>query len=183
MRKLSLMLLGCCIAIASAFSQGTSGSIHSISITDIDGGSFNLGNYAGKKIMVFIAPVNNNDISKINEIDSFQTLYGDSIKLVGIMSYEHGYIDSNKAKIKNIYTSKGVDILLTEGMHTKNTSGVTVASFVYWLTSKSQNLRFNVEIKGIGQKFFINKQGLLYGVVPPEIPLTSTIVRSYALKN
>ena len=152
-------------------------SLSSMTIKNIDGVDVNLSSYTGSKILFFIAPVNAADSMRLYDIDSFVTAYGNKIQLIGIMSYEDGYIDSNKAAIKALYQqSWGFNFTLTEGMHTKKAAGANQSDLCKWLTSKTLNGKFNTDCKGICQKFFIQTDGTIYSILPAEIPFISGFV-------
>ncbi|MBC7387782.1 MAG: hypothetical protein H7329_01100 [Opitutaceae bacterium] len=109
------------VAFALLFAvHGFSQTIYTQTINNIDGSPVALSSYQGSKVLFIIAPTKLADSSMVDDIDSFKVKYGDTIKLVGILSFEDGYADSNKAAIKSIYQSRGLgNMLLTEGMHTR----------------------------------------------------------------
>lgn len=155
-------------------------SLHSLTIKNIDGNNVNLGSYQDSSILIIcLAPVHTNDSIRIKEIDSLITMYGSKMKMIGVMSIEDGYVDSNKTVIKNLYSSRGITITLTEGMYTRKSSGSNQSVLLNWLTSKTQNHRFNIDAKGVGQKFFLDKYGKLFAVLSPEVPFISPIVENY----
>jgi hypothetical protein len=175
--KKTVFLLAALYCCSLSFGQS---SIHALSINNIDGGAINLASYQDSNILIIcIAPISETDINKINEIDSLIAVHGSKIRVIGVMSIEDGYIDSNKTAIKNIYTSRGIPIILTEAMYTRKSSINNQSSFLAWLTTKTLNLRFKVDTKGIGQKFFIDKYGKIFAVLPPEVPFISPIVENY----
>ncbi len=155
---------------------GNSQSIYTQSITNIDGGTVSLNTYQGKKIVFMIAPIKEADSMKLNEIIAFAAKYPDSVKLVGIMSIDDGYVDSNKASIKSMYQSKGINILLTQGMNTKKVAGANQGAIMKWLTDQTMNKRFDDDAGGVGQMFFVNEVGKLYSVLIAQTPLNSPAV-------
>ena len=168
----TLLILLLCSAALSMYGQ----SADSLSVNNIDGSSVSLLSYQGHKILFLIAPARLSDSTKLNELASFNSRYGDTVKLVGIMSKEDGYVDSNKTKIKTMYQNKGINILLTEGMFTKKGSGANQGSLMQWLTKQSLNKRFDEDTKGVGQKFFADENGKLFSVLIPETRLFSPAV-------
>ena len=80
--------------------HGFSQTIYTQTINNIDGSPVAFSSYQGSKVLFIIAPTKLGDSSMVDDIDSFKVKYGDTIKLVGIMSFEDGYADSNKAAIK-----------------------------------------------------------------------------------
>ncbi len=155
---------------------GNSQSIYTQSFTDIDGGSVSLSTYQGKKILFMIAPLKEADSLKLNEIVAFAAKYPDSVKMVGIMSIEDGYVDSNKASIKSMYQGKGINMVLTQGMLTHRDAGTNQGTIMKWLTSRALNKRFSDDAGGVGQMFFVNEMGNLYSVLIAQTSLISPAV-------
>lgn len=164
-------------------SMGQTPSIHNLTIKDIDGLDIHLNSYQGIKLLIFIAPTKETEGITLQELDSIKNRYDTTIKLMGVMSYENGFVDSNKAAIKSMYASLGINLILTQGMHTPKATGSNQSDLFNWLTNKSVNSRFNIDAKGVGQKFFIDKTGKIYSVIPSEIPFTSTIVTNLITKK
>lgn len=150
-------------------------SVYTQSVTNIDGGQVLLNSYAGKKILFIIAPAKLADTAKVDELAAFNTRYGDTIKLIGIMSLEDGYVDSNKAAIKSMYQSRGVNIVLTQGMYTKKTSAYQPA-LMQWLTKRTMNKRFEEDAGGVGQQFYVDESGKLFSVLIAQTNLFSPAV-------
>lgn len=164
----------------SAIAQ--SPSVYTLQLNDINGTPISLGSFQGKKILFCLIPLNasNNEIS---QIDSISKKYSNKIKIVGIPSIEDGYSDSSKQDIKNIYESRNINILLTEGMYTKSSSGTNQSNLISWLTKKELNQRFNFSVNGIGQKFFIDSNGKLLGSLDPNVTYLSTSVKNLIFVN
>jgi hypothetical protein len=130
-----------------------------------------MGSYSGKKVLLIIAPSTLSDSLKIFEIKSFQDRYNDSVVIIGIMSIENGFNTSNGNTIKGFYQQKGINIILTSGMHTKKSSGSNQSALMKWLTTKSLNSKFDIDAMGVMQKYFVNESGKLYGVISPKTSL------------
>ena len=150
-------------------------SIYSVSVNDINGNAINLSSYQGTKILICIAPIKMSfiDSIKISEIDSLVKSYGNKVKVIGVLSKEDGFVDSNKAYIKNIYQSRGINIVLTEGMFTKKTSGISQSALMKWVTTQSLNARFDIDATGVGSKYLLDKNGKMLSVFPPEVSFIS----------
>lgn len=160
------------------YAVGQNNSFYSLQVKDIDGSTINLSSFQGKKILFCTIPLNGSN-SSIDDLDSLIRANGLKIKVIGIPSIEDGFSDSMKVSVKNIYQSRGINILLTEGMYTKKTSGSNQSSLIMWLTKKDLNGSFNLEVKGNGQKFFIDKNGKLFATVNPEVSYLSPLIRNY----
>lgn len=165
MKKWIAILLVNLVTITVGLGQ----SIHSLSFNNIDGGNVSLNTYQGFKTMFVIAPVSASDSNRLKQLKNFYVRYGDSIKIIGIMSIEDGYNSANNAAIKNLYDSNGINIniVLTNGMYTKKAAGSSQSGLMKWLTEKDDNLRYDTDAKGLWDKYFVNKSGKLYGISGP----------------
>lgn len=165
-----------CILICSLcllYLAGEGQSLYGNTFKNIDGTALDLGAFKNTKLMIFLAPISEMDALKLHEIDSFYSKNAAQIKLLGIVALEQGYVDSNKQKIKNMYSSRGIEIVLTEAMYTEVPSMYNQSELVQWLIKRSKNGRFEVANPIIGYKFFIDPSGKLYSVLPPEVSLLS----------
>jgi len=165
-------------------SAASAQSVHNLSLNTIDGTSVSFSSYAGKKIVVIIASVNEMDTLFLNELLAFTARYHDSVQVIAVPSREDGYNDSNKTKLKNFYQSLASNILLADGVFIKKSSGNNQSALFKWLTHQEENHRFNNEALGQGHKFFIDESGKLYSVLSPQVPLLSYAVeRDMQRKN
>ena len=137
-----------------------------------------MSSYQGKKVMFIIAPLQSSDSNMIQQFRVFHDRFGDSVQIIGVMSIEDGFSSANSATIKALYDSNGINIpiVLTSGMYTKKSSGASQSPLMKWLTEIDLNDVYDVESKGIGDKYFINKLGKLYGLSFPDNSLLSANV-------
>ena len=158
--------------VLSGFGQ----SVDSLTIKNIDGANVSLLSYMGSKTLFLIAPSRPADSAELKELAAFNVRYGDTIKIVGILSFEDGYVDSNKMAIKAMYQHKGINLLLTEGMYTKK-SAANQSALMKFLTWQSLNKRVDDDAMGRGHKFFVNENGKLYATLIPQASLFSAAVK------
>lgn len=125
-------------------------------------------------MLFIIAPLNPSD-TLISHIAAFKKKYGSQIKVIGVLSKEDGYSDSIKTAVKQIYDTTG--IILTEGVYTHKTSGELQAPFMKLFTHKDMNWYFDVDVTGIGQKFFVSRIGRLHAVLRPQTPLEAPAIK------
>jgi glutathione peroxidase len=178
--KQVVFLLLCCLSIGTSFGQS---SLYGQTIKDIDGNTINLSAYTGQKLLIAVAPVRQEDMLSISEIDSFKNVYGSKVKILAVLSKEDGYLDSNKAKIKAYYQSVlGASVILTEGVYTRKGSTSQSALF-NWLTHRTANGRSDADVLSVGHKFLIGTDGKLVAVLPPSVPLFSVPVINYVNKG
>ena len=62
-------------------------------------------------------------------------------------------------------------------MYTRKTSTGLQEPLFYWLTHPDENGHFEEETQGVGQKFFTNEEGILFGVVGPEKELSYLLIQ------
>lgn len=144
-----------------------------LSFKTINGDTVMLSSFTGKKTLFFLVSLNETD-SNYSQLQAFRNRYLDTVRIVGVLSFEDGYQTSSASTIQSLYSSMG--IILTEGMYTKKSSGANQSSLMKWLTSKTKNLHFDMDASGIGHKFFVNESVRLFAVMPPQVPLGSPVI-------
>jgi glutathione peroxidase len=169
MKKTSIILMVTFFMSLATYGQ----NYFDLSFTNTNGESISVNSLAGKKTLFLILPLSQND-SNFNQLQSFKNRYLDTVRIVGVLSYEAGYQNSNAATIQSLYTSMG--IIVTGGMYTKKSSGPDQSELMKWLTDKTKNRHFDMDATGIGHKFFVNESGRLYAVLPPQTALSATII-------
>lgn len=153
---------------------GKAQSIYQVAVTGIDDNPINLNSYAGKKILFYILPLSPSD-SNFIRLQAFKNRYLDTVQIIGIPSIEDGYQPSSgAASLKALYANMG--IVITQGMYTRKSSGVSQSELMQWLTNKSKNQHFDMDALGIGHKFFVSGKGRQFAVMPPQVPLTAPLI-------
>jgi glutathione peroxidase len=165
---LRCMLALMCLSVAfTADCQG----IYDHSFKDLDSKNIHLKDFAGKKLLFIILPVSATD-SLAGQLKSFVASYGDKVQVIGVLSQEDGYSKDSKAVIKTMYQNTG--IVVTESMSSRKGNGQS--PLMKWLTNKDENGRFDRDIEGPGQKYFVNEQGKLYAVFSGRLSLSSPFI-------
>jgi glutathione peroxidase len=147
-------------------------SFFSQSFKTIDGQTVSVAEYEGKKTLFYILPLSQTD-PNYSQLQAFKNRYLDTVRIVGVLSYEDGYQNANGSSVQALYNNWGITI--TEGMYTKKSSGSNQSLLMNWLTDKTKNAHFNMDATGVGHKFFVNETGRLFAVLPSQAPLVSTI--------
>jgi len=127
--------------------------------------------FRGKKIMIVILPVTQTarNTAFLRSIVKASENYGDKISIIGVPSFEEGYrIDASNEVAYYHRMTMGRAITIVKGMYTKKASGNRQHSLFFCLTHADQNGHFDGDATGIGEKFFINEKGELYGIVSAE---------------
>jgi len=134
-----------------------------------------MSDWQGKKIMVVLLPVTENADNSIflTQLDSLSRNTMNPVTVIGVPSIEDGYNSTNSISLLQWYRQiLGPQVIITEPMNTRKTSTAQHALF-HWLTHTEGNGHFNEDIINVRQRFFIDAQGELYGMVNPRISLTA----------
>lgn len=150
-------------------------SIYDITITTIDGNKIELSQFKGKKLLIMLLPLSSQDATvSVKDIARLQAKYQSSLVVIGIPSEEAGYKMQDADKLKNIYRAANANIIITEGMKVKK--GTEQVSLFQWLTNKDMNHHFDLDVRGVGSKFFVDEEGELYAVIGPNTALTNPLM-------
>ena len=156
-------------------------SIYSHSVTTIEGVNKPLNAYQGKKIFIMTLPINRNSSndSLLHSLDSLRNVFGSSLVIIATPSYEDGYSTAIKDSLKQWYRSKlSMDIIVTEGMYTRKTSGNQQHALFRWLTDKNRNDHFNKDVLGPKSKFIVWTDGELVGVLGAPVKIGSSTINN-----
>lgn len=143
-------------------------SIYTHSVTTIEGVHKPLNVYQGKKILVMTLPINRNSSndSLLHSLDSLKSAHNSSLIIIATPSYEDGYTPARKDSLRQWYRSiLSMDVIVTEGMYTRKTSGSQQHPLFKWLTDKSRNDHFDRDVTGPKNKFIVWTDGELVGAL------------------
>lgn len=162
----------------NTMAQGTAGkTFHDFTVTTIDGDEFPLSQLKGKKVLVVNTASKCGYTPQYEDLEKLYTTYGgDKFTIIGFpannfMRQEPG----SNAEIKQFCTSK---YNVTFPMMSKiSVKGDDIAPVYKWLTQKDENGVMDAPVKWNFQKFMIDENGHLAGVVySSENPLSDQIV-------
>lgn len=174
MSKLILIVI-CFFVSVTSWAQ----NIYTYSVTSIEGVNKPLNQYQGKKLLIVTLPVqqsSSND-SLLHSLDSIRVAYNGSLQIIAVPAYEDGYTSALKDSLKQWYRSiLSMDIIVTEGLYTRKTSGAQQHPLLKWLTDKNRNNHFDIDVPGAGQKFIVWTNGELIGVLGPHTKIGSNTV-------
>lgn len=165
-------------AIAAFSSPIDAQSAYDFNITTLDGQQHSLNEYAGKTIAIVIIPSTHNsaDSLLLDSIYAIASTYQDSLNIICIPSYETGYKDDSLGSLSVYYDSLlKAPCIVSLGITTSKTSPYQDPLFA-WLTTETQNGHFDQDVQGVGQSFFIDKSGQLYGVLGPDQPFNYELI-------
>lgn len=158
-------------------------NLYDFKVTDIDGKSFDLAQFKGKKVMIV------NVASKCGltpQYEQLQELY-DEYKDTGFViigfpanNFKEQEPGSNE-EIKEFCTlNYGVTFPMMEKI---SVLGDDKAPIYQWLTQKSENGKIDQEVTWNFQKFLIDEKGNLVDVVMPKESPKSEVILNWLAKN
>lgn len=159
-------------------------SIYSYSVSKIEGGNQSLSAFEGKKILIVTLPLQQTAAadSFLFALDTLASAHSSNLVVIATPSYEDGYTPSQKNQLKNWYRSQlGSYIVVTDGLHTRKTSGSQQHGLFQWLTDVNKNEVFDMDITGEEWKFFVRETGVLYGALLPQTRIWSNSVQKTLL--
>jgi glutathione peroxidase len=163
-----------------AFSQAQNQAkktFHDFTVTTIDGEEYPLSQLDGKKVLVVNTASKCGNTPQYEDLENlYKTYGGEKFTIIGFpannfLSQEPG---SNE-EIKQFCTSKyGVTFPMMSKISVK---GSDIAPVYKWLTSKEENGVMDAPVKWNFQKFMIDENGNLAGMVAPgDSPMSDRIV-------
>lgn len=152
--------------------------LYSIHVTGIDGQDKPMSDFAGKKLLIIVLPVTTTsaDSQYLQRVGQVSRTYADSLNVIGVPAFEYGFATANQSAIAQRYAGLiGSPVFITSGMYVKLSSTKQHPLFS-WLTHSAQNGVFDEEVKGVGQKYFIDGNGQLYGVLSAAFTLRDSLM-------
>jgi len=160
----------------TALSGGS--SVYSIHITGINGQDKAMSDFAGKKLLIIVLPLTATpaDSEYLQRVGQVSQIYADSLNIIGVPAYEFGFTAASQPVVLQRYTTLiGAKVFITAAMYVKQSSARQHPLFS-WLTHSAQNGIFDEEVNGVGQKYFIDGNGQLYGVLSAAFTLRDSLM-------
>lgn len=170
-----LMSLLLCSSLLAA--QGA----YNYSVTTASGQNKPLNAYQGKKLFVIVLPtvINTAGDSVLKAVDSFRVAQGNNVQIIAVPAIEYGYNTAQTTVLQNWYSSKlGGNIIITQGLYVKKSSGTQQHPLFKWLTDKNLNGHFNEDVKGPKSKYVVWTDGQLAGDFAPPTRMNGVAMQS-----
>lgn len=181
MNKLFTILSVCffmCVTIYVKAQKAPVKSFHNFTVTDIYGKAFNLASLKGKKVLVVNVASKCGLTPQYKELQELYNNYQDqNFEIIGFPcnDFREQEPGSNEEIMAFCELNYGVTFPLMDKVAVR---GEQRAPIYKWLTEKSENGVMDAEVTWNFQKFMIDENGNLVGVVSPkESPLSEQIVR------
>jgi len=152
--------------------------IYDFKVQSLDGGSINLADYKGKKIMIVNTASKCGFTPQYAELEELYKKYSDKLVIIGFpannfMSQEPG---SNKDISEFCQKNYGVTFPMAAKISVK---GKDMAPIYKWLTQKDQNGAMESSVKWNFQKYLIDEEGKLVHVFNPNVkPMSSEVIKA-----
>ena len=174
MKALIIIILTLMTAIANA--QGK-GSFYDFRVTTIDGKPFDLSTLKGKKVLVVNTASKCGHTPQYAQLEELFKKYGaGNFTILGFPANDFLWQEpGTNAEIKEFCT---VNYGVTFPMMAKiSVKGKNMDPLYKWLTSKEENGVMDAPVKWNFQKFMIDENGHLVGMVPPgDLPTVDKII-------
>jgi glutathione peroxidase len=144
-------------------------TFHDFKVTDLDGQEFDFSQFSGKKVLVVNTASRCGFTKQYEDLQKLYMEYGDEdFSIVGFpannfLQQEPG----SDEKIRNFCTVKfGVTFPMMSKISVK---GKDMHPVYQWLTRKDQNGKMDSSVKWNFQKYLINEDGSLEGMLAPKV--------------
>jgi glutathione peroxidase-family protein len=169
--------------------------LYSLTFNMPDGSQVTLSSYAGHKILIVVFNPYTTDFSQLKMLDSVQQDSPSvKVLAVPGIEFAAGFTDSTSSAspdsvtgtvpgaitgvsisttaysvpdstIAGLHTRLGLSLSMTRAMYVKKTDTAYQHPLFVWLTHVGQNTHFDRDVDAEGQLYFINENGILYGVL------------------
>ncbi len=156
-------------------------SFYSLQFTNIDGQQVNMNSFQGKKVLLVNIATNDSHVSQLSGLQQLQTMYADSLVVIGFPSNSFGNESRTNAEIKQFCsTNYGVTFLLAEK---KEITGSSIQTVYNWLKLPSENGALDGSVVEDFQKFLIDKEGNIVGTFSPKVDPLSPLIQNAITGN
>jgi glutathione peroxidase len=165
MRTLSIIIA--LIAMNSIANAQSKKSFYDFKVTTIDGQSFDLSSLKGKKVLVVNTASKCGNTPQYAQLEEIYKKYGGGkFTIIGFPANNFGAQEpGTNEEIKQFCTvNYGVTFQMMSKISVK---GKDIDPLYMWLTTKEENGVMDAPVKWNFQKFMIDENGNLVGMVPP----------------
>ena len=141
-------------------------SIYDINIEGLDGGTIDLSQYKGKKILIVNTASKCGYTPQYEGLEKLYETHKDKLVIIGFPSNNFGFQEpGNAKKIREFCTANyGVSFPMAAKIDVK---GKEMHPLYVWLTQKQYNQYSDNSVKWNFQKYLLDEKGNLVAVFPP----------------
>jgi len=157
-----------------AFSQKS--GFYDFKVKTLEGGTFDFSTLKGKKVMVVNTASKCGNTPQYSDLENLYKKYSDELVIIGFPANDFGKQEPGTAtEIRKFCTENyGVTFPMMEKISVK---GDDMAPIYKWLTSKNENGVMDSEVTWNFQKYLIDENGKLFGVLnPKELPTSDKVM-------
>ena len=141
-------------------------SIYDFKITAQNGGSIDLAQYKGKKILIINTPLEGDGNPYYSELETLYNKYKDRLVIIGFLDDNFGTPPGSKKDANPVRRDYNVSFPLAAKVMVR---GENMAPVYKWLTNQKYNKLKDNEVKWDFQKYLINEQGSLVAIFDPKL--------------
>ena len=170
------LLLFCIILLSCTVMQAQTNNFHSFKAKDIDGKEISMSQFKGKKVLVVNVASECGNTPQYEQLQQLYDRYGpDKFVVIGFPANNFGEQEpGSNAEIKQFCSTH---YKITFPMMSKiSVTGDDIDPIYRWLTSKSENGVMDAPVTWNFQKFMIDENGNLVGMMKPKEEPRSTSV-------
>jgi len=156
-------------------------SIYDIPVISAEGQTINLGDYAGKKMLLVNTASTSEFTSQYNSLEQLYQLYHDSLVIVVFPSNSFNHDTASIDSINNFINSQYSDHFLIAGK--SEVQGDSISPVFQWLTRKANNGAVDVNIQNDFYKFLIDGSGRLVGAYDNTVNPTDSVIQDAIKTN
>jgi glutathione peroxidase len=173
--KLSLLFFGILVS-GTVFSQ--SSGFYSFKVKTLEGGDFDFSTLKGKKVIVVNTASKCGNTPQYKDLEELYSKNSDNLVIIAFPANNFGQQEPGTAKeIREFCTNNyGITFPLMQKISVK---GDDMAPIYKWLTSKKENGVMDSQVTWNFQKYLIDENGKLIGVLDPKEKVTTDKVLSW----
>jgi len=171
-----------CLSPAGTKAQNRGFALYQQGINTINSGQINLSQYKGKKILVVITDAAKPDKKLLVSLDSVYQKNKAGIVVIAIPVTDFAVgVPKDSALSLLVSDSLHISYPVTSVCKAQKANGNNQQSLLAYLTDKTKNGHFDIDITGSGEMFAISEKGKLYGrftlAVNPASPFMNKIIQ------
>ncbi len=153
-------------------------SIYDIKIEALDGGSIDLANFKGKKILIVNTASKCGYTPQYEGLEKLYEKYKDKLVIVGFPSNDFMFQEPGDAKKIREFCTKNYGV--TFPMAAKiDVKGKNMHPLYVWLTQKKYNNYSDNSVKWNFQKYLLDEKGNLVNMFPPGVePMSEDVIKA-----
>lgn len=171
--KLSLLILLNFLSFFAVAQQEIPGSIYDFKIPAHKGGTIDLAQYKGKKILIVNTTARDDYNRQYPQLEALSQKYKGRLVVIGCLAEDFAIPPGTKLTPIDPNKDYNVTFPLSQILFVKDAKQ---APIYQWLTQKKYNNLKDTEIKWDFQKYLINEQGNLVAVFDPKVRATNPLL-------